>query len=31
VVRNMDAWYSAFGVQPTDKLFLAPDERVRIW
>jgi putative endopeptidase len=31
VVRNMDAWYSAFNVQPGDKLYLAPDERVRIW
>ena len=31
VVRNMDAWYAAFDVQPGDKLYLAPDERVRIW
>jgi putative endopeptidase len=31
VVRNMDAWYSAFGVQPGEGLYLAPDERVRIW
>ena len=31
VVRNIDAWYSAFDVQPGDKLYLAPDERVRIW
>jgi putative endopeptidase len=31
VVRNMDAWYSAFGVQPGEQLYLAPDERVRIW
>jgi predicted metalloendopeptidase len=31
VVRNVDAWYPAFDVQPGDKLFLAPDERVRIW
>ncbi|MEP7246671.1 MAG: M13 family metallopeptidase [Gammaproteobacteria bacterium] len=31
VVRNMDAWYSAFDVQPGEQLYLAPDERVRIW
>ena len=31
VVRNMDAWYDAFGVAPGDSLYLAPDQRVRIW
>ncbi|HEY4368275.1 MAG TPA: M13 family metallopeptidase [Steroidobacteraceae bacterium] len=31
VVRNMDAWYSAFDVKPEDKLYLAPEKRVRIW
>jgi putative endopeptidase len=31
VVRNMDPWYAAFQVQPGDKLYLAPEERVRIW
>jgi putative endopeptidase len=31
VVRNMDAWYDAFNVKPTDKLFVAPDDRARIW
>jgi putative endopeptidase len=31
VVRNMDAWYRAFNVKPNDKLFLAPENRVRIW
>lgn len=30
-VRNLDAWYEAFHVQPGQKLYLAPDERVRIW
>jgi len=30
-VRNIDAWYAAFKVQPGDKLYLAPAERVRIW
>jgi endothelin-converting enzyme/putative endopeptidase len=30
-VRNIDAWYSAFDVQPGEKLYLAPNDRVRIW
>ena len=30
-VRNIDAWYTAFNVQPGKKLYLAPDQRVRIW
>jgi len=30
-VRNMDAWYTAFNVQPGKKLYLAPNERVRVW
>ncbi len=31
VVRNMDAWYDAFGVKPGDKLYLDPKDRVHIW
>jgi putative endopeptidase len=31
VVRNDDGWYEAFGVKPGDKLYLAPEQRVRIW
>ncbi|MGD0189676.1 MAG: M13-type metalloendopeptidase [Rhizomicrobium sp.] len=31
VVRNLDAWYAAFDVKPGDKLYVAPDQRVRIW
>jgi len=31
VVRNMDAWYAAFGVKEGDKLYLPPEERIRIW
>jgi putative endopeptidase len=31
VVRNLDPWYSAFGVEPGQKLYLAPPQRVRIW
>ena len=30
-VRNIDAWYSTFEVKPGEKLYLAPEERVRIW
>ena len=29
--RNHDAWYEAFNVQPGDALYLAPEERVKIW
>jgi len=31
IVRNLDEWYDAFGVQPSDELYLAPSERVSIW
>ncbi|MDZ4761943.1 MAG: M13 family metallopeptidase [Alphaproteobacteria bacterium] len=31
VVRNMDEWYAAFNVQPGDKLYIPPEDRVRIW
>ena len=30
-LRNVDAWYDAFGVKTGDKLYLAPAERVRLW
>ncbi len=30
-LRNVDAWYDAFGVKPGDKLFLRPEDRARIW
>jgi endothelin-converting enzyme/putative endopeptidase len=30
-VRNLDAWYPAFSVKPGQTLYLAPDQRVRIW
>ena len=29
--RNIDAWYHFFDVQPGDKLYLAPADRVHIW
>jgi endothelin-converting enzyme/putative endopeptidase len=31
VVRNVDAWYTAFNVKPGDKLYLPPAQRVHIW
>ena len=31
VVRNLDPWYSAFAPAPGAKLFLPPEQRVRIW
>jgi putative endopeptidase len=31
VVRNIDAWYEAFNVQPGEALYLAPEARVHIW
>jgi len=31
VIRNIDAWYSAFQVQAGDELYVAPANRVRIW
>jgi putative endopeptidase len=31
VVSNLSDFYSAFGVKETDKLYRAPDQRVKIW
>lgn len=28
---NMDAWYKAFNVQPDDKLYKKPEDRIRLW
>ncbi|MGZ6133885.1 MAG: M13 family metallopeptidase [Myxococcaceae bacterium] len=30
-VRNIDSWYTAFGVQPGQALYLTPEQRVRVW
>jgi putative endopeptidase len=30
-VRNLDPWYDAFPVKPTDKLYLKPEQRVQVW
>ncbi|HYZ48288.1 MAG TPA: M13-type metalloendopeptidase [Sphingomonas sp.] len=31
VVRNLDAWYTAFDVKPGSKYYLAPDQRIKVW
>jgi predicted metalloendopeptidase len=30
-VRNIDPWYAAFGIKPSDKLYLAPADRGNVW
>ena len=30
-MHNVDLWYKAWNVQPGDKLYLTPDQRVKIW
>lgn len=31
VVRNMNDWYTAFGVKPENKMYLKPEDRLQIW
>ena len=31
IVRNVPEFYEAFNVQPSDSLYLAPEDRVKIW
>lgn len=31
VVRNIDDWYQTFGVDKNNTLYLAPEQRIRIW
>jgi endothelin-converting enzyme/putative endopeptidase len=31
IVRNFDPFYKAFNVQPGDKLYLPPEQRVHVW
>jgi putative endopeptidase len=30
-ITNIDAWYKAFNVQPGDKMYKKPEDRIRIW
>ena len=29
--RNIDGWYEAFDVKPGDKMYLPPEQRVKLW
>lgn len=31
ILPHIDAWYDAFNITPTDKMYLAPEKRVKIW
>ena len=31
IVRNLDPWYQAFDVKTGQKMYLSPEQRVRIW
>jgi hypothetical protein len=31
IVRTFDLWYAAFDVKPDNKLYLLPEQRVRVW
>lgn len=31
VVRNLDAWYSAFDVKAGTKYYLTPEQRIKVW
>jgi len=30
-LRNVDAWYQAFGITPGSSMYIAPEQRARIW
>lgn len=30
-LTNIDAWYKAFNVQPGEKMYKAPDQRIKVW
>jgi putative endopeptidase len=30
-VTNIDAWYAAFNVQPGDKMYKKPEDRIKVW
>jgi predicted metalloendopeptidase len=30
-VRNLDAWYAAFDITPSQRLYLGPGDRVNVW
>jgi putative endopeptidase len=30
-ITNIDAWYAAFNIQPGDKMYKKPEDRIRVW
>jgi len=30
-LQNVDSWYKAFDIKPGDKLYVSPENRVKIW
>jgi putative endopeptidase len=30
-ITNIDAWYKAFNIQPGDKLYKKPEDRIKVW
>jgi putative endopeptidase len=30
-ISNMDAWYNAFNIQPGDKMYKKPEDRIKVW
>jgi putative endopeptidase len=30
-LTNIDAWYNAFDIKPTNKLYKKPEERIKVW
>lgn len=31
ILPHIDAWYDAFDIKPNDKMYIAPEKRVRLW
>lgn len=31
ILVHIDAWYDAFGINPSNKMYIEPDKRVRLW
>ena len=31
ILPQIDAWYDAYNITPADKMYIAPDKRVKIW
>lgn len=30
-ITNIDAWYAAFNIQPGDKMYKKPEDRIKVW